>query len=199
MKKKFLVAIILSAFLVSCGVYNSLMNISRLKFKLDSVSNFKLSGIPVNNKSSLKDFNALDLVKLSSQITSGSLPVTFILNVDAKNPNGNSTGNPADITLEKFPWKLFIDNKETISGNILKPVKVPAAGGTSVIPLNVNFDLVKVFGNLGIEKIINMALKLGGQKSSTSHIKIIADPVLGTPLGNMKYPSSITIIDKEFH
>lgn len=200
MRKKILLVIFLFTFLSGCSVYKSLTNISKLKFKLDSVGNFKISNISVNRKSSLKDFNALDLLKLTSEVAKGDLPVAFTLNVDAFNPNSVSTANQSsDITLESFPWKLFIDNRQTISGNISKPVVVPGKGGHSIIPLSISMNLMEFFKNESLNGILNLALNLGGEKGSASHIKIVADPVLGTPIGNIKYPNSLTIVDKEFH
>ncbi len=200
MKKKILLVIFLFTFLSGCSVYNSLMNISKLKFKLDSVGNFKISNIAVTKKSSLKDFNAIDLLKLTSEVAKGTLPATFTLNVDAYNPNStSSTNQSSDITLKSFPWRLFIDNKQTISGNISKPVAVPGKGGHSIIPLSISMNLMEFFKNSNLNSILNLVLKLGGEKGSTSHIKIIADPVLGTPIGDIKYPESLTIVDSEFH
>jgi len=200
MKKKILLIFFLFTFLSGCSVYNSLMNISKLKFKLDSVGNFKISNIAVTRKSSLKNFNALEFLKLTSEVAKGTLPVTFTLNVDAYNPNSVSSANQStDITLESFPWKLFIDNKQTISGNISKPVVVPGKGGHSIIPLSISMNLMEFFKNSNLNSILNLALKLGGEKGSTSHIKIVADPVLGTPIGNLRYPEPLTIVDSEFH
>ncbi len=195
-KRKWIYLSILVLFLSGCGIYNSIMNLSKLKFKLDSVNNFKVSGIPVSNKSKLSDFNPLDLVKLTSQVAQGELPVTFTLNVSAKNPNPETVqGNATDIKLVSFPWKLFIDDKETISGNITNPVTVPGGNKSVFIPLNIKLNLMEFFSGSNLESIVNLALKLGGGKGSTSHIKLVARPVLDTPIGNITYPGDLTIVD----
>ena len=191
---------ILTLFLASCGVYKSLMSLSKLKFKLGSVDNFKVGNININNKSKLSDFGALDVVKLTSNVVSGKFPVSFTVNVLAQNPNeSNNESNLSEISLESFPWKLFINDKETISGNISKPVKVPAIKDATIIPLEMQLNLAEFFKDDGLNNLIGLALNLGGAKGSASKIKIVAEPVLGTPLGNMSYPSPITIIDKKFN
>ncbi len=197
MKRKIIVSLLLTALIFGgCGMYKSIMNLSKLKFKLDSVNNFKISGIAVNGKSQLSDFNPLDLVKLTSQVAQGNLPVSFTLNVLAKNPNAESIGTtPTDIKIVSFPWKLFIDDKETISGNISSPVIVPGGNKTSVIPLNIGMNLMEFFSNSNLESLVNLALKLGGGKGATSHIKLVARPVLDTPVGNITYPGELTIVD----
>lgn len=197
---KIIAALILVLFLNSCSVYNSLMNLSKLKFKLDSVNNFKVSNMLITNKSKLSDFNTVDILKLTSEVVSGNFPVSFTVNVLTQNPNTSSSKSTFnDITLDSFPWTLYIDDKETISGNISAPVEVPAVENATVIPLEMSLDLMNFFKGEGLNDLVNLALSLGGQKSNTSRVKIVASPVLGTPLGKMSYPSPLTIIDKSFN
>jgi len=186
-------------FITSCGVYNSLMNLSKLKFKLGSVNNFKVAGISINNKSKLSDFGTIDIVNLTSKVLSGDFPVSFTVNVLAQNPNKSKDANIADISLESFPWTLYINDKKTISGNISNPVKVPAVENTTQIPLEMSLDLKEFFSNDGLNDLVELALKLGGSQGSPSNLKIIAEPVLGTPVGSMSYPNPITIIDNTFN
>ena len=198
--KKIIIAIsLLGLFVSSCSVYNSIMNISKLQYKLGSVNNFRVGNTLISDKSKLSDFNAIDVVKLTSQVLSGDFPVSFIVNVLAKNPNKTTVTNSSDITLEAFPWTLYIDGRKTISGNISNPVLVPSVKNSVVIPLEMKLDLLDFFKTEGLQSIMNLALTLGGQKGSTSKIKIVAEPTIGTPLGNMTYPSPLTIVDKSFN
>jgi LEA14-like dessication related protein len=192
--------LIIGLSLTSCGVYNSIMNLSKLQYKLGSVNNFKVGNILINNKSKISDFNAVDILNLTSKVASGDFPVSFTLNVLAKNPNQNTTtSNTSEITLESFPWTLYIDGVKTISGNISSPVTVPSVKSATIIPLQISLDMLDFFKENGLSKIVNLALTLGGKNGSTSKIKIVAEPTLGTPLGRMTYPSPITIIDKTFN
>jgi len=177
------------------------MNLSKLKFKLGSVNNFKVGNVTIDNKSKLSDFAALDILKLTSDVVSGKFPVSFTVNVLAQNPNSASSSgsNLSDMTLESFPWTLYINDKETISGNISNPMKVPAIENTTVIPLEMNLDLLSFFKDDGLNSLINLALSLGGKDGSATKLRIVADPVLGTSLGNLRYPNPITIIDKSFN
>ncbi|MFH1195499.1 MAG: hypothetical protein V1720_07280 [bacterium] len=200
MKKYFVIIAISLLVAVGCSILKTISNISRLKFKLENVTDFKVSGISINNKTALKDFNTVDIVKLTAAVAKGEMPVTFILNVDAKNPNDGSGGYPAtDISIKSFAWKLFVDQKETISGNISSPVSVPGKGESKVIPLEIKFDLFYFFKDKGFESLMNLALNLGGAKGSASQLKLIAEPVLGTPIGDLKYPEPITIVSQQFN
>ncbi len=198
MKKIILIAGIVTL-IVSCSVYETFVNLSRLQFKLGSVNNFEINGIDLSNKSKLDDFKLNDILNLSSMFASGKFPVSFTLNVDAKNPNDGTGGYKAtDATIQSFPWRLMIDNKETISGNIDKPVSVPGTGEVMTIPIVISFDLVKFFNDLGYESFINLALMLGGKDGSSTRLTLYANPVVNTILGNISYPGEIKIVDRSF-
>lgn len=199
MKKLLLLSIAILLITSSCSVYETMVNLSRLKFKLGSVNNFTVSGINISNKNSLQDFNALELLNLTQVIATGKLPASFTLNVEAKNPNDGTGGYPqTNATLKKFPWRLEIDNVETISGNIGNPVSVPGTGEITNIPLTMNIDLIEFFGNKGLDNLINLALTLGGEKGSSSKLSLYATPTVSSALGDIKYPGELKIVDQAF-
>jgi len=184
---------------LSCSVFQTISNIGRLKFKLGNINNFTLIGISVTNKSKLSDFHAVDLLKLSSSFARGILPISFTLNVEAVNPNDGKGGYPnTNATLKSFAWRLLIDNKETIAGNISNPVTVPGTGQAAIIPLQINLDLLSFFKDKGYESLINIALNLGGYGGSASKLSLYAKPVISTVLGDLSYPEEIKIVNLEF-
>jgi len=199
MKKIILLSIMLMFTLTSCSVYQTMVNLSRLKFKLGAVNNFTINGINLSNKKSLSDFNAIEMLKLTDVFVSGKMPASFTLNVEAKNPNDGTGGYPkTDATLKSFPWKLEIDNIETIGGNIGNPVSVPGTGEITNIPLTMNIDLVQFFKDKGLENVINLALALGGQQGSSSRLTLYATPTVSSPIGDIKYPGELKIVDQSF-
>ena len=204
MKKRLsknLFLVLLSVLAVSaCSVLQTISNISRLKYKIGSATNYQLAGIDVKNKRSIKDFNAMEVLKLSGGLMKGSLPLTFILNVEAKNPNDGSGGYPAtDINITNFPWRLFVNDKEVVSGGLANPVLVPGRGEAAIIPLQIQFDLAKSFKEKSLDDLLGLILQVSGAGGSTSNLKLKAQPSLGTPIGNIKYPEEITIVDKTFN
>lgn len=199
MKKLFVFTIAISLFLTSCSILDTIENIQRLRFKLNSIADFKVSDISIASKRSYSDFSPVEILKLTSSILDGKLPIQFVLNVDANNPNDGTGGSPkTNITIESFPWRLYIDNKQTISGNIGKPISVPGVGESTIIPLTMELDLFKFFENNSLESLLNIALKLGGAEGKPTDLQLVADPVLGTPIGNLKYPNEITVVDFEW-
>jgi hypothetical protein len=200
MKNKFLALLILFALSnISCSVYNALVNLSRLKFKLGNVNGFAIDGISIANKSKLSDFSLTEGLKLTSSFAQGKLPVSFTLNVEAQNPNDGTGGTKqSTATLKSFPWRLLINDKETISGNIGAPVVIPGTGQTSVIPLQMNLDLITFFKDKSYNDIIDLVLNLGGKSSSSSKLTLFAQPTVTSPLGDIKYPNELKIVDHQF-
>lgn len=183
-----------------CGVLQTFENFSRLKFKINSAVDYKIAGVLVEGKKSLKDFRTSDALKISGSALKGQLPISFILNIEAQNPNDGSGGYPAtDLTLQSFPWRLFINDNETISGNIEKPIVVPGKGGSSIIPIRIEFDLAENMKNKNFDDILALALNLAGIQKSASNLKLLVQPVIGTPIGNVKFPNEITVIEKQFN
>ena len=188
-------------------MYQTFSNVSRLKYKIHSAKNYQLLGIELGNKKSLKDFNSLEILKLSAGFIRGNLPLTFIINVEANNPNdGNGGYTRTDLSITSFPWRLYLNDKETVHGNIAQPVFVPGKGESVIIPIQIEFDVVKSFKKKSLDDILALLLQVGGVKGSTSNLptgqaglKLMARPVLGTPFGKLEYPDEITIVDKSFN
>jgi hypothetical protein len=203
MKKTiFAITFILGSLIIlsSCSVLNTLTNLQKLKFKLNSVSDFKVSGIPLSGKSSITDFSFADALKVKNLLTGTSFPVQFILNVEAYNPNdGTASPMKAEATISSMQWRLFIDDVQTIAGNVSTPLTVPANGQSIIIPLTMDLDLYKFFSNKGLNQLLELAFAIGGVHSNLSHIKLEVQPTVKTNFGPITYPSWITVIDKDYN
>ncbi len=183
-------------------------NISKLQFKLDQVNNFTLNSVKLSNISKVSDISAMDIMSLTKAISNKYLPVNFTLNVIASNPNKvtsrTSTSNDAnntsnfDAIIENISWVLYIDNVETVNGIVSTPIKVPNNSSSTIIPVNINLDLYKFFGDKGLENIINMALAIGGVKGSSSRLALKAKPTIKIGGFSIPYPNYITIVNTEF-
>lgn len=201
MKKQLIIsiAVVISLMAVQCSVYQTIVNLSRLQFKLGAVNGFTVMNIPISDKSSLSDFNPLDIIKITSSISNGKFPVSFVLNVESRNPNDGTGGyRRTDATLSDLAWTLELDGKRTISGNLNNPVTVPGTGEITAIPLRIEIDLKEFFADKGYESLINLALTLGGAKGSSSRVSLYARPTVTTVLGDISYPGELKIVDTQF-
>lgn len=174
-------------------------NLHRLKFRVSGVDGFALAGIGIARKQKLADFSVMDALKLMSAFNDRRLPASFTLNIEAKNPNDGTGGTTRTVsTLTSLEWRLLIDDKSTVSGNIDKPVEIPGTGQATVIPLSISLDLVSFFKDKGYDDLVNLALALGGAKSDISRLSLDAQPRVSTPLGEITYPGRITVVSREF-
>jgi len=189
-----------SLIFTSCNVIKELgqavTNLSRCTFKLDGISDFQIAGISLSGKTKL---NLADAANAVAAFTRGELPTTFTLNVAAQNPNDGTGGTTkSSATMTSFAWNLRIDDTPTISGDIGESIVIPGTGQSSVIPLRMNLDLYKFFKDKGYEKIVDLALALGGAKGSASRVTLRAKPTIRTEFGPLTYPGEIDIVNTEF-
>ncbi len=199
MKKLYIYALIMVFTVGGCSVYQSIVNLSRLQFKLGEVNSFALNGVSLSGKSKLSDFSSIEILRISQAVANGTLPVSFVLNVQAKNPNDGTGGYPnTNATITNFPWRLLINDKETISGGLKNDVTIPGTGEVSVIPLQMSLDLVKFFQNKGYEDLINLALAIGGNQGSSSNLTLYARPTVSTSIGPIQYPQELRIVNVSF-
>lgn len=182
-------------FYQGCSVYQTAVNISRLSFDLGAVNNVRVAGVSLEGKSRLEDFSALDLLSFAGAVVDGSLPLDFTLNVNAENPNDGTGGYPkTNATITSFPYRLMINQKEVLRGNIDNPVSVPGTGEIETIPLSIGFDLVKMFEDKSYEGLVNLALKLKGDDAGDADLQLFAQPVVRTAIGDIAYPNEIQIV-----
>jgi len=174
-------------------------NLQRLKFKIGSVRDFKLLGIDLSGKAGIGDFGASDILKIGQSYSSMKLPVEFVMDVLAVNPNDGSGGTTkTSSTLTGLECRLLIDGKPTIMGNIDQPIEIPGTGQESVIPLRLSLDLLEFFSDKRTDDLIGMALAIGGRNGTPARLSLDAQPTVSTPFGPITYPGRVTIISTDF-
>jgi len=187
----------------SCATLDQLASViatlKKLQFKLSGVHDFRLLGLDIGGKSTLGDFSALDALKAVEAYRAKKLPVEFVVDVLAVNPNDGTGGTTKTAsTLTALECRLLIDNRPTVVGNIDKPIEIPGTGQESVIPLRLSLDLLEFFGDKRYEDLIQLALAIGGKSRSAMRISLDAQPTVSTPLGPITYPNRVTIVSTEF-
>jgi hypothetical protein len=176
-----------------------LANLQRLKFRLSGVRDFRLLGIDLGGKARIADFGALDAVRLVQSYTSRKLPVEFVVDVLAINPNDGTGGTRKTAsTLTGLECRLLIDGQPTVVGNIDQPIEIPGTGQESVIPLRLSLDLLEFFAARPYEDILQLALAIGGRNRTPARIALDAQPTVSTPMGPITYPGRVTIVSTEF-
>jgi hypothetical protein len=193
MKKLFVIVFALIAF-TSCDVLEQagqMATLTKCDFRLKTVENTSLAGINIQHIQKLSDVNLMDAARLTKAYTGSSFPLTFTLNVEARNPNAGTA------SMQKLDWILLIDDIEMANGTNTQPISIPGNQGTAIIPLQISTDLKKTLTGKSGDAILNFGFNLAGAGNSPSRITLKAKPTITISGFAVSYPGYITVT-KEF-
>lgn len=183
--------LVLSLMLGGCEILDQVSqtaNLARCQFRLQTVEQLRLAGVNIQHINQLSDLNLMDAARITSAIASGgSLPLTFTLNVEAKNPNTAIAG------MNRLDWTLLIDDIEMVSGVNEERLQIPANGGTAVLPLSIAVNLKEALQGKSGEAIANFGLNLAGAGNRPTRITLKAKPTVVVRGQSIAYPGYITI------
>ena len=161
-----------------CETFNML----NCSFSKRNVDNFRFAGIGFDKFNSFSDINFLDVTNIATNLMKGSAPILFNLNVEGKNPNKSAAA------IEQMDWKVLVDDAEFL-GNITEKFTIPA-DGTSVLPLEIGFDAMKVLDGSAPQSLFNLYQNITGKNASQgSNVTIMIRPTI---MG-IKFPNYITL------
>jgi len=196
--------LVVSLFFTSCSIDDPL-TLLRCQFRIENTEAFSVTGIQLDNLSSLSVTQIAEVVAVWS---TGSCPVDFTLNIGIFNPNNGSSGpDIIPITLSSLVWDLYLDGDSgtifdttwVASGTMSQPLEVPGSGETVLLPLDISFDAVSLLSELGALNFIDLALSIGGIDSHLrdgdhlGRILVTALPTVTTPLGPISYTGALNI------
>lgn len=161
-----------------------------VNFRIDRVADARLAGVQLGDIRSYDDISAGDMLRLSAAIAEGEMPLSFTLMLDATNPEDNAV----DARLTKMDWTLLLNDRETVSGVFDREIVLPP-GAPTAVPIDVQLDVVEFFDN-NLRDIVELALAVGGD-GPPQNVKLEAQPTINTAIGPMKYPSRITVVNRD--
>lgn len=173
-----------------CGVVRQAKQISNLvncDFRILNVQNINLAGINIQNIQDIKNLGFSDAARIMTAVAGKSLPLTFLLNLEGKNPNNTAAG------MNVLDWILFIDNIQMASGKVSQNFIIPPNNGTAVIPIQVSLDLKQILKGKSLEAIANFAFNLSGAGNRPTRITAKVKPTIMIGNTPLKYPGYITI------
>lgn len=162
----------------------------KCEFRLESLTNLKIAGVYIQDKTSMTQVSFNDVAKISGAVAAGSLPMTFDLNLQAKNPNS------ATAAMNKLDWILLIDGNEMTRGSLNQRVEI-GPNSISSFPVGINFDLFKALSGQSGSALLNFAFNLAGAGAKTTRVTLKARPTIMIGTTPVEYPGYITI-NQEF-
>lgn len=183
--------LILSAIALSgCAALQQFNALQDVDFSLDGVSDVTLAGIDLSQVDSFDDIGLADLGTLAAAVGRNQVPMVFQLHVRAENPDENRV----QARLTRFDWTLLLEGRETLSGAIEEEIILPSGEPTD-IPILIDFNLMEFFRGNGRD-LLQLALSFAGLGGEPKNVTLRATPIVDTPLGAIRYPRPITIVDQ---
>lgn len=197
--KKIILLITITLLLAGCSAQRSIEYLTKMKYKIHSVTDFEVQGISIDNKSQLGDFSPSDLLTLVPAFGGGNLHASFTLNLLAKNPHPSESGSDfLNLEITSFPWELFVNDSQILTGDISEPIHLKGNITEERIPIKIHLNVSELLDEGSVNDLLKTVLKFGGKNSSTSNISLYAQPEIGTIIGNISTPNPIKIVDYEF-
>ena len=122
----------------SCNFLKEISTLGKCEFRVTTLVDPEIAGVDVSQIRSFTDLNFVDMGIISASMLKGDLPLSFTLNVEARNPN------PAMAALNSLEYLAFIDDVEVARGNLDRRIEIPANGGVTSIPLRLSTDLIDI-------------------------------------------------------
>lgn len=160
--------------------------LSRCEFRIHSVADIHLAGINVSQMQDISDVRPLDIMLLTNALLSNQLPLSFDLNLQVKNPNDQIA------SLNRLEWILFIDDMQMLEGTINERF-VTGAGETTMLPVQIGFNLAEMLQGENADKIIDFGLGLAEDSGKTSRVMVKLKPSVMVGQRSIMYPGWIEV------
>ena len=187
--RKTLIILFVTMGLASCDVLNQvaqMANFANCSFDFNSLNQIQMLGIDLSKGMTRDNLNITQGLALVNAISNKTLPVTFNVNLDVKNPNSIAA------SMAKMDCIISLNGKEVVSTTLNQSVNVPA-NSTNVVSIPIRTDLFQLFSGESADAIVNLAFKLAGASSNPVNIGIKVKPYITIGNQQLAYPNYISI------
>ena len=184
MKKICIFLTFITCFLTNCKTYKEAKVLENCEYQLQEISNPRLAGIDTNKKNSVSELSFMDLSSLLAAYQQGKLDFKCKLNILTKNPTNKKAA------LNRMDWKLGIDKLEVAQGTTNQRIEIPA-NGSSIIPVEVNVNIVETFSGKSAKEIADLIFGLDKSK-----FKVKVKPYFKVGNKQVAFPSYINVANQ---
>jgi hypothetical protein len=177
--------------LAGCATLGRVADLARVDFFIDRVAGAELAGVGLDGVRRFEDLRVAEILRVADAVRRGRVPLRFTVHVGAENPAANAVA----LRLARLEWTVLLEDRETVSGVLRRDI-VLAPGRATDIPVPVELDLLGFFREGGPD-LARLALRAVGAGGRPASLKLRLRPTLSTPLGELRYPEPITVVDRE--
>lgn len=187
--RKALIVLFVTMGLASCDMLTQvaqMANIANCTFDFNSLNQIQMLGIDLSKGMTRENLNITQGLALVNAISNRTLPVTFNVNLDVKNPNSIAA------SMAKMDYTISLNGKEVVSTTLNQSVSVPA-NSTNIVSIPIRTDLFQLFSGESADAIVNLAFKLAGASSNPVNVGIKVKPYITIGNQQLAYPDYISI------
>jgi len=185
---KFSIPLFLIMFtLTSCKQLQELQNLTKCEFRLKNIQLLNIDNVDVSKIKTTNDIDVLTLAKLSKTLLSSNIPISYITNIEVKNPNAQKAA------INKLALHILFNNTEIVQTEINKYVEIMPNQST-LIPINMTSDITQIIKGENINNILGLLFP-GNDNPAVFTIKLKPSILVG-PIA-IDYPGYITL-SKDF-
>lgn len=173
--------------ILSCAYMKELTVLKDCEFRVGTLENPVLAGVDISKILNLKDFSIDQTGKITKSFFLGTLPLSFILNVEVKNPNQKNA------SLNRLEYLAFIDDLQIAAGAVEEHIVIPSGGGIATIPVKVETDVLDLLKKEPMNTILNYALNLADDGNRPVRVNIKIKPWIQIGSVDREYPGYITV------
>ncbi|MBX7151826.1 LEA type 2 family protein [bacterium] len=159
---------------------------ARCEFHIRSISQVYLAGEKIDGIKSVNDLGLKKATKILTVAATGSLPLTFNVNVVSHNPNDVEAG------INKLEWIILVDQQEWLKGTLDRAVHI-APDSSVEFPVSVSADLKQSMQGKNKEALLNLAFNLSGENQKQSNIVLKIKPSVEIAGKIIEYPGYVDI------
>jgi LEA14-like dessication related protein len=171
----------------SCNFLKEISTLGKCEFRVTTLEDPEIAGVDVSQVNSFTDLSFVDMGIISASFLKGDLPLSFTLNVEARNPN------PATAALNGLEYLAFIDDVEVARGELDRRVEIPASGGVATIPLKLSTDLIDILKKDSRQALVNFGLNLADAGKRPTRVSIKVKPTILVGAMEINYPGYFTV------
>jgi len=160
MKKIIVIFLTITIITSACDVLNQFSEVKRFAecdFYISDVKIINLGGIDISEYTSAGDFGFTEMLMLGQKLLTGKLPAIISVNVTAVNNQGSKAA------ISGLQWQLFMKDEQYGSSELNKYVEV-LPSQTTVFPLSVNIDFLKLAQSESLQSIIDLVLDIENEE-----------------------------------
>jgi len=173
--------------LQSCAFLKEIGALGKCEFRMGTLERPMIAGIEVSKINRFSDLSLSETAAVGSSVLKGELPLTFTLNIEARNPN------PATAALNRLEYIAFIDDVEMARGLFDRRVEIPPGDGITTIPLQLSTDLVRILDKESRAALFNFGLNLADASNRPTRVTLKIKPTIMIGMAEIVYPGYFNI------